>query len=81
MLLTEQISFSYFCRESPSDHFWQKKKFNSDHWLQMIRFLKFSHRYVIETSLAPGGRVFDGSNSFKTIFIEGQPVTISTIVF
>ena len=48
--LTDQISSSYFCSRSPSDHFCQII-FNSDHWFQR-RFLKFSHRDIMETGHA-----------------------------
>ena len=34
--LMDQISFSYFCRRSPGDHFCQII-FSSDHWFQEIK--------------------------------------------
>ena len=48
MFLMDQIRFSYFCRGSPSDHFCHII-FNFDHRFQRRWFLKFFHRYIIET--------------------------------
>ena len=38
MLLTNQICFSYFCRRSPGDYFFQTV-LNFNHWFQTRTFL------------------------------------------
>ena len=121
MFLTDQICFSYFCRGSPSDYFYQiilnsdhrsqsrrSSKFcfhnkprllavmfltnqnflaifkeghgpsdhfgqailNSGHWFQR-RFLKFSHRYLMEIGHVP----------WWPCFLGGHPGTISIKLF
>ena len=57
VFLTDQISFSYFCRGSPNNHFYQII-FNSDHWFQKMMF-KVPYIGTQEKWATPrGGHVF-----------------------
>ena len=131
MFLTDQICFSYFCRRSPSDYFYQitfityfwilttglraedlqsfcfhnkprplavmffdgsiflaifeeghgpsdhfgQLILNSGHWFQRRRFLKISHRYIMEIGHVPWWPCFLTDQIQFSYFVEGHPVT------
>ena len=71
------IKYGYFCRGSPSDHFYQII-FNSDHWFQSS---KFPHRYKKETGHAPWRPCFWRVNFVLAIIVVRHSVTVSTKLF
>ena len=49
--------------------------------IQRRRFLKVTHRYMLEIGHVPGGHVFRQIKFVLAIFVEGHPFTISTKYF